>query len=72
MLKIRGLWRQTDEAGGDSSSAEKTVTHAVATTSANKTGLAKKLDEIPIQPKLAIKKDDKLLKAFNPVQGGTR
>ncbi|XP_023937105.2 zinc finger protein 236 isoform X2 [Bicyclus anynana] len=57
VLKIRGLWRQTDEAGGDSAPAE-----AQATT--NVTKPAKK-DEAP---KIAVKKDDKLLKTFTPAQ----
>ncbi|CAH0727967.1 unnamed protein product, partial [Brenthis ino] len=60
VLKIRGLWRQTDEAGGDSIPAEKTSTTA---TSAPKP--AKKPEE---QPKITVKKDDKLLKTFTPVQ----
>ncbi|XP_026486162.1 zinc finger and BTB domain-containing protein 17-like isoform X1 [Vanessa tameamea] len=57
VLKIRGLWRQTDEPGGDTP-AEKTSTQTV-----NKQ--TKKTDE---QPKITVKKDDKLLKSFNPVQ----
>ncbi|XP_046960522.1 zinc finger and BTB domain-containing protein 17-like isoform X1 [Vanessa cardui] len=57
VLKIRGLWRQTDEPGGDTP-AEKTSTQTV-----NKQ--TKKPDE---QPKITVKKDDKLLKSFNPVQ----
>lgn len=59
VLKIRGLWRQNDEAGGDSTPAEKTTTQP-----ANINKQAKKPDE----PKLTVKKDDKLLKTFNPVQ----
>lgn len=57
VLKIRGLWRQTDEPGGDTP-AEKTSTQVL-----NKQ--AKKPEE---QPKITVKKDDKLLKTFNPVQ----
>ncbi|XP_038210404.1 zinc finger and BTB domain-containing protein 42-like isoform X1 [Zerene cesonia] len=65
VLKIRGLWRQTDEVGGDSTPAEKTTTTA---TTANK-----QPDKAKEPPKITLKKDDKLLKAFNPVQGqGTR
>lgn len=60
VLKIRGLWRQTDEAGGDSTPAEKTSTNL------NKqVAIAKKPDDAA---KIAIKKDDKLLKTFNPGQ----
>ncbi|CAG9560201.1 unnamed protein product [Danaus chrysippus] len=59
VLKIRGLWRQNDEAGGDSTPAEKTTTQP-----ANINKQTKKPDE----PKLTVKKDDKLLKTFNPVQ----
>ncbi|KAM3961965.1 uncharacterized protein ACR2FA_004049 [Aphomia sociella] len=60
VLKIRGLWRQTDEAGGDSVPAEKT------TASVNKQVVAKKPEDI--QPKITVKKDDKLLKTFGQVQ----
>ncbi|XP_069354864.1 zinc finger and BTB domain-containing protein 17-like isoform X1 [Maniola hyperantus] len=61
VLKIRGLWRQTDEAGGDSAPAE---TQATQTTNTMVTKQAKKDDT----PKIAVKKDDKLLKTFNPMQ----
>ncbi|CAG5058602.1 unnamed protein product [Parnassius apollo] len=64
VLKIRGLWRQADESG-DTASAEKTSTLAPAT-NINKQTVAKKPEELT--QKLTIKKDDKLLKAFNPVQ----
>ncbi|XP_035428727.2 zinc finger and BTB domain-containing protein 17 isoform X1 [Spodoptera frugiperda] len=71
VLKIRGLWRQTDD--GSSETPEKaTTTQTITATSLAKPALAKKPDEIPIQPKIAVKKDDKLLKAFNPAQPGTR
>lgn len=60
VLKIRGLWRQTDEAGGDSTPAEKT-----STTTTNVPKPAKKPEE---PPKITVKKDDKLLKTFTPVQ----
>ncbi|CAH0627273.1 unnamed protein product [Chrysodeixis includens] len=68
VLKIRGLWRQNDE-GGEIPVEKATTTKSVTTNNTNKT---KKSEEVPIQPKIAIKKDDKLLKAFNPVQGGPR
>nr|XP_021182013.2 zinc finger and BTB domain-containing protein 17 isoform X1 [Helicoverpa armigera]XP_021182014.2 zinc finger and BTB domain-containing protein 17 isoform X1 [Helicoverpa armigera] len=71
VLKIRGLWRQTEDGAGETT-AEKTATQTHITTSINKPALAKKPDEIPIQPKIAVKKDDKLLKAFNPGQPGAR
>ncbi|XP_063821288.1 ras-responsive element-binding protein 1-like isoform X2 [Ostrinia nubilalis] len=78
VLKIRGLWRQTDEAGGDSTPAERTTAPAertatpTSTASANKPAVAKKADEL--QPKITVKRDDKLLKTFTPLQnqGGTR
>ncbi|XP_026729670.1 zinc finger and BTB domain-containing protein 17-like isoform X2 [Trichoplusia ni] len=70
VLKIRGLWRQSDESGGEIPAEKATTTKAVATN--NTSNKTKKTDEVPIQPKIAIKKDDKLLKAFNPVQGGPR
>lgn len=60
VLKIRGLWRQTDEAGGDSTPAE---TQATPTVNVAKPP-AKKDDT----PKITVKKDDKLLKTFNPMQ----
>ncbi|XP_060801141.1 zinc finger and BTB domain-containing protein 42 isoform X2 [Amyelois transitella] len=63
VLKIRGLWRQTDEAGGDSTPAEKTTTNLNKQVAATTT---KKPDEV--QAKIAVKKDDKLLKTFNPGQ----
>ncbi|CAH2075041.1 unnamed protein product, partial [Iphiclides podalirius] len=63
VLKIRGLWRQADE---DTPSAEKTATASVPTNSNKQTTAAKKPEEI--QTKISIKKDDKLLKAFNPIQ----
>ncbi|XP_026328801.1 zinc finger and BTB domain-containing protein 17-like isoform X2 [Hyposmocoma kahamanoa] len=62
VLKIRGLWRQTDEAGGDSTPAEKTT--ANPTVMVNKQP-QKKTEE---QPKINVKKDDKLLKTFAPMQ----
>ncbi|XP_059048328.1 zinc finger and BTB domain-containing protein 17 isoform X3 [Achroia grisella] len=65
VLKIRGLWRQTDEAGGDSTPAEKT-TAPMATASVNKQIVAKKPEDM--QPKITVKKDDKLLKTFGQVQ----
>ncbi|XP_049865723.1 ras-responsive element-binding protein 1 isoform X2 [Pectinophora gossypiella] len=64
VLKIRGLWRQTDEVGGDSTPAEKT-TAANSTAIVNKQTLQKKPEE---PQKIAVKKDDKLLKTFQPVQ----
>ncbi|KAI5645172.1 BTB/POZ domain-containing protein [Phthorimaea operculella] len=68
VLKIRGLWRQTDEAGGDSTPAEKTTT-PTNTAIVNKQQVlpVKKADEVS---KIAIKKDDKLLKTFGQVQQG--
>lgn len=60
MLKIRGLWRQTDEIGGDSIPAEKTTT---STTSVKQVEKSKEIS------KLTVKKDDKILKTFNPIQG---
>ncbi|XP_048484855.1 zinc finger and BTB domain-containing protein 42 isoform X1 [Plutella xylostella] len=71
VLKIRGLWRQTDEAGGDSTPAEKQPQQQQATTSLNKQPPPKKPEEpvqVQVQQKIAVKKDDKLLKAFNPLQ----
>ncbi|KAH9629203.1 hypothetical protein HF086_009593 [Spodoptera exigua] len=70
VLKIRGLWRQTDD--GSSETPEKATTQTITTTSLAKPALAKKPDEISRQPKIAVKKDDKLLKAFNPGQPGAR
>ncbi|CAH0699726.1 unnamed protein product [Spodoptera exigua] len=70
VLKIRGLWRQTDD--GSSETLEKATTQTITTTSLAKPALAKKPDEISRQPKIAVKKDDKLLKAFNPGQPGAR
>ncbi|VVC98053.1 unnamed protein product [Leptidea sinapis] len=61
VLKIRGLWRQTDEAGGDSIPAEKTSTSATTTTVTNKT--AEKPKEVT---KIALKNDDKIIKTFSP------
>ncbi|XP_039748883.1 zinc finger protein 275 isoform X2 [Pararge aegeria] len=55
VLKIRGLWRQSDEAGGDCIPAE---------TQAHVTNRPAKKDETP---KITVKKDDKLLKTFSPV-----
>ncbi|XP_041976347.1 zinc finger and BTB domain-containing protein 14 isoform X2 [Aricia agestis] len=72
VLKIRGLWRQTDEAGGDSTPAEKTSnTTANVTPAANLNKQVAKKPEEP-NPKLTVKKDDKLLKSFSPspTQGG--
>ncbi|KAJ8732253.1 hypothetical protein PYW08_014983 [Mythimna loreyi] len=69
VLKIRGLWRQTED--GSDGTAEKTATQTIATTSVMKP-ITKKPDELPLQPKIAVKKDDKLLKAFNPGQPGSR
>ncbi|XP_022125767.2 zinc finger and BTB domain-containing protein 17 isoform X6 [Pieris rapae] len=60
VLKIRGLWRQTDEIGGDSTPAEKTTT---SPSSAKQTEKTKEVS------KIALKKDDKILKTFNPIQG---
>ncbi|XP_063532737.1 zinc finger protein Xfin [Cydia strobilella] len=60
VLKIRGLWRQTDEAGDPP--AEKTTTQVA---SVNKQPVKKPED---LQPKIAVKKDDKLLKSFTPMQ----
>lgn len=70
VLKIRGLWRQTDE--GDSSPADKSSTTATqtATATVNKQSGTKKPEDIQ-QPKIAVKKDDKLLKAFTPMQSQT-
>lgn len=64
VLKIRGLWRQLDEAGGDSTPAEKTSTVGATTTNTTKS-IVKKPEET--LPKIAVKKDDKVIK-FNPVQ----
>ncbi|CAH2991973.1 unnamed protein product [Chilo suppressalis] len=64
VLKIRGLWRQTDEAGGDSTPAEKS--NAPAAVPTIKTLVTKKPEDI--QSKLTAKKDDKVLKTFSPVQ----
>ncbi|CAH4007971.1 unnamed protein product [Pieris brassicae] len=60
VLKIRGLWRQTDEIGGDSTPAEKTTT---SPSSAKQTEKTKEVS------KIALKKDEKILKTFNPIQG---
>lgn len=67
VLKIRGLWRQMDEGSGEASSTDKSTASAVPA-NATKQIIAKKPDDV--QPKIAIKKDDKLLKAFNPVTPG--
>ncbi|XP_068630489.1 zinc finger and BTB domain-containing protein 42-like isoform X2 [Battus philenor] len=63
ILKIRGLWRQADE---DTASAEKTTAVASPTTVCKQPTVVKKPEEI--QTKIALKKDDKIIKAFNPVQ----
>ncbi|VVC99908.1 unnamed protein product [Leptidea sinapis] len=59
VFKVRG-WRKTDEAGGDSIPAEKTSTSATTTIVTNKT--VKK----PKTTKIALKKDFKIIKSFNP------
>lgn len=64
VLKIRGLWRQLDEAGGDSAPAEKIAPGATAA-SVNKQSIVKKPEDV--QTKIALKKDDKVIK-FNQVQ----
>ncbi|KAL0892451.1 hypothetical protein ABMA27_015561 [Loxostege sticticalis] len=71
VLKIRGLWRQTDEAGGDSTPAERTST-PTAVANVNKQIVAKKPEEP--QQKIAVKRDDQLLKTFGSLQsvGGTQ
>ena len=66
VLKIRGLWRQSEDSADGS--AEKTA-QAVATTTK---AIMPKKDEIAIQPKLTVKKDDKFIKTFNTGQPGTR
>lgn len=70
VLKIRGLWRQTEESNADSTAEKSTPAQTTATV--NKQLAPKKPEEI--QPKIALKKDDKLLKTFTPVnaQGVTR
>ncbi|XP_047516279.1 zinc finger and BTB domain-containing protein 17 isoform X2 [Pieris napi] len=60
VLKIRGLWRQTDEIGGDSTPAEKTTTSPSS---------AKQTEKTKEVTKIALKKDEKILKTFNPIQG---
>ncbi|CAF4755272.1 unnamed protein product [Pieris macdunnoughi] len=60
VLKIRGLWRQTDEIGGDSTPAEKTTTIPSS---------AKQTEKTKEVTKIALKKDEKILKTFNPIQG---
>ncbi|KAJ0180095.1 hypothetical protein K1T71_004686 [Dendrolimus kikuchii] len=72
VLKIRGLWRQTEDGSGDIAEKAATSQPLPATASLNKQVMQKKSDDI--QPKIAVKKDDKLLKAFNQVtpQGVTR
>lgn len=68
VLKIRGLWRQTDEAGGDSVPAEKTTTPPTTTNVNKQVQVVTQKKPEDSQPKIAVKKDDKLLKTFNPVQ----
>ncbi|CAB3243692.1 unnamed protein product [Arctia plantaginis] len=67
VLKIRGLWRQTDESGSEVAIADKSTASAIPS-NIPKQAAGKKADET--QPKLAVKKDDKLLKTFNPVTPG--
>ncbi|KAL4704079.1 hypothetical protein ACJJTC_004425, partial [Scirpophaga incertulas] len=61
VLKIRGLWRHMDESGEAATPAEKTQT-----TPTLKAVTPKKPDDNV--PKITVKKDDKLLKTFTPVQ----
>lgn len=65
MLKIRGLWRQADE---ETAVSEKTTAIASQTIVNKQMVIAKKPEEI--QPKVASKKDDKLVKGFSPQQQG--
>ncbi|XP_012544248.1 uncharacterized protein LOC101736836 isoform X2 [Bombyx mori] len=68
VLKIRGLWRQTDEGGASTEPPDKsTFNQTLPSASVNKQIVTKKPDEG--QAKIAVKKDDKLLKTFTPVQG---
>ncbi|GBP46912.1 Protein bric-a-brac 2 [Eumeta japonica] len=69
MLKIRGLWRQTDEnSTPDSGTVEKTPTTNTTTNVITKQVVAQKKAESEVtQPKITVKKDDKLLKTY-PVQ----
>lgn len=67
MLKIRGLWRQTDESGSEVATADKSTASAIPS-NVPKPALGKKTDEV--QTKLTVKKDDKILKTFNPVTPG--
>ncbi|XP_030036730.2 zinc finger protein 629 isoform X2 [Manduca sexta] len=66
VLKIRGLWRQTDDGGADTGPNERASQMQTTSANINKQGASKKPDEV--QPKITVKKDDKLLKAFSPVQ----
>ncbi|XP_013134474.1 PREDICTED: zinc finger and BTB domain-containing protein 17-like isoform X2 [Papilio polytes] len=65
VLKIRGLWRQADE---ETAVSEKTTAIASQTIVNKQMVIAKKPEEI--QPKVASKKDDKLVKGFSPQQQG--
>lgn len=72
VLKIRGLWRQTEDGSSDVGDKAATSQTLPAAASLNKQVLTKKPEDM--QPKIAVKKDDKLLKAFNQVtpQGVSR
>ncbi|XP_045534258.1 zinc finger and BTB domain-containing protein 17 isoform X1 [Papilio machaon] len=63
VLKIRGLWRQADE---ETAYSEKATAIASQTIVNKQLAIAKKPEEI--QAKVALKKDDKIMKTFNPAQ----
>ncbi|XP_013177718.1 PREDICTED: zinc finger and SCAN domain-containing protein 32 isoform X2 [Papilio xuthus] len=63
VLKIRGLWRQADE---ETAVSDKATTIASQTIVNKQMAVAKKPEEV--QAKVAIKKDDKIVKTFNPAQ----
>lgn len=67
LLKIRGLWRQNEnqtEASEEKSSGEKRAPEIL-----NKQTVIKKSDSAEVTlPKISVKKDEKLLKSFAPVQ----
>ncbi|XP_075970223.1 uncharacterized protein LOC142972802 isoform X2 [Anticarsia gemmatalis] len=68
VLKIRGLWRQTEE-GVDGLPGDKTAATAIPSTVTKQASInPKKSDDS--QPKISVKKDEKLLKSFNPVTSG--
>ncbi|KAI8428680.1 hypothetical protein MSG28_007402 [Choristoneura fumiferana] len=66
VLKIRGLWRQTDEAGDPPAEKTTAQTTTQVVASVNKQIVSKKPEDT--QPKITVKKDDKLLKTFSPMQ----